>query len=71
MSNRSRAQSILESFDDVITGMMNQMDAYAHQAGGYINRMHPDQYDKEGNRKELALSEKRTVRNNGRKISRR
>ena len=59
MSNKSRAQSLLESFDDVITGMMQQMDVYAQQSGGYINRMHPDQYDKDGNKKELALSERR------------
>lgn len=54
---RSRAQALLESYDDVITGMMQQMDAYAHNSGGYMNRMHPDQFDNEGNRRELALSE--------------
>ena len=61
MSNRSRAQSLLESFDDVIIGMMQQMDVYAQQSGGYINRMHPDQYDNDGNKKELALSERRST----------
>ena len=52
-SNKSRAQSLLESYDDVITGMMTDMDRYAQQSGGYINRMHPDQYDAEGKRKPL------------------
>ncbi len=42
--NKTRAQALLENFDDVITGMMQQMDAFAQESGGYMNRMHPDQY---------------------------
>ena len=71
MSNKSRAQSLLESFDDVITGMMQQMDVYAQQSGGYINRMHPDQYDKDGTRKELTLSERRSSTGKKTRYSRR
>lgn len=56
----SRAQSILENFDDVITNLMTQMDDYARQSGGYINRMHPDQFDQQGNKKELLTEQKRT-----------
>ncbi len=56
MRYKSRAQALLESYDDVITGMMQQMDNYAQQSGGYINRMHPDQFDGEsGERRDLPL----------------
>lgn len=55
--SRTRAQYILESYDDVITSMITQMDSHARQSGGYINRMHPDQYNQDGTRKELQLSE--------------
>jgi hypothetical protein len=56
---KSRAEYLLENYDDVITGMMHQMDRYAQQSGGYINRMHPDQYDAEGRRKDDLLTEQR------------
>lgn len=57
MKTKSRAESMLESFDDVISGLIQQMDQAAEQAGGYINRMHPDQFEKDGTKKELSLSE--------------
>lgn len=57
--SQSRAQYLLENYDDVITSLINQMDTYAHQSGGYMNRMHPDQFTQGGDRKEGTLSETR------------
>ena len=65
--SKSRAHNILESYDDIITGLMGQMDTYARQSGGYINRMHPDQFNQDGTKKEL-ISERK--RENGKRIPR-
>ena len=34
----TRAEYILESYDDVITNMMTRMDAFAKSVGGYLGR---------------------------------
>jgi hypothetical protein len=56
-TQRPRAQYILESYDDIITGLMAQMDQYAQARGGYINHMHPDQFNPDGTRKSLLSEE--------------
>lgn len=55
---RSRSQALLENYDDIITGMMQQMDAYAERSGGYMNRTHPDEEEEQ----QLTLSEERRLR---------
>ena len=54
---KSRSQALLENYDDIITGMMQQMDAYAQRSGGYMNRMHPDEEEQQ-----LPLSEEQRRR---------
>lgn len=65
--NTTRASQILESYDDVITGMMNDMDAYARQSGGYMNRMHPDQFNQDGTRKDTVSEMSYNMSKNRRK----
>lgn len=70
-TSKTRAEKLLENFDDVITGLMTQMDTYAQQSGGYINRMHPDQFKQDGSKKDSSIQERRSTRRTATRVPKR